>query len=77
MENVDLTYMNTIQAILNNDFDQEEMVVILILLSNELQIDTISSTARRDGKTPSGVRRSKKYRKVDIGSQVMAIKLKQ
>tara|TARA_R100001244_G_scaffold6345_1_gene7427 strand:- start:380 stop:592 length:213 start_codon:yes stop_codon:yes gene_type:complete len=61
-------------AVLNNDINPSDMVTILLLLANELQVYTISEMARKENKTPQGIRKSKKYTKFTIGSQLMTMK---
>ena len=52
----------------------ESLVSLLILIENKLDILTISNMARKEGKTPRGIRTSNQYRKEIIGGQLMAIK---
>jgi len=54
--------------------DKETLLSILIVVSENLGIDTVSQVARDDGKTPKGIRDSKRYRKVFIGKQEFAVK---
>ena len=57
----------------NDNLDAESLVSILLLVSSKLEIDTISQTARNEGKTPKGIRDSNRYRKIEIGKQKFAI----
>lgn len=61
-------------AVINNKISQGDMVTILLLLANELEVYTISEMARRENKTPQGIRKSNSYRKINIGNQLMCIK---
>ena len=53
--------------------DLNFLVSILELTADKSGVNTISETARLNGITPPGVRKSKRYRKVRIGKQLMAI----
>ncbi len=74
MENLNNSYSMIVNHIFEGDLTQQDKVTILKLISNELQVCTISEMARRDNKTPAGVRKSKKYEKVEIGNQLMTYK---
>ena len=50
------------------------LVSILELSSNCINIDTISGMAKKEKKTPRGIRISKQYRKVNIGRAKLAVK---
>ena len=65
---------NTLLSIENGEFNQNELVSILVLINSELNINTISGMARSENKTPRGVRISDQYLKVKIGGQTMAVK---
>jgi len=60
--------------------DVGKLVAILELICYKLDIDTVSETARKNKKlgirpsTPAGVRKSKKYIKIDFGVQTMVVK---
>ena len=54
--------------------DLKLLVTILELIENKLDIDTISEMARKEGKSPNGIRQSNCYRKLKIGKQTMAVK---
>ncbi len=56
------------------NFSKQELVSILILVASKLDIDTISEMARKENKTPRGIKTSNQYRKIKIGKQVFAIK---
>jgi hypothetical protein len=71
------TMINTNSQILNavdGIKDDVWLVSILELIVSKIDIDTISGMARSEGKTPRGVKVSKKYRKVNIGSAKLAVK---
>ena len=54
--------------------DQKSLVTILEVLVDKIDMDTISGMARKEGKSPNGIRSSNQYRKIKIGCQTMAIK---
>ena len=56
------------------EFSKQDLVAILELKTDSLDIYTISEMARRENKSPNGIRKSNKYLKVNIGGQLMAIK---
>jgi len=58
-------------AVINSEISQGDMVIILLLLANKLQVYTISEMARKENKTPQGIRKSNKYDKFVIGGQLM------
>ena len=49
------------------------LVTILELASQTSGVDTISEIARKNGISPNGVKSSKRYRKIKIGKQQMAV----
>lgn len=53
--------------------NKEKLVAILELTAHKLQINTISEIARINNITPNGVKSSKRFRKLFIGKQLMAI----
>ena len=55
-------YKETIINISEN-FTKEQLVSILILTTSVLDIDTISEMARKENKTPRGIKISNKYKK--------------
>lgn len=48
-------------------------VTILEVLVKSMNIDTVSGMARKEKKSPNGIRESNRYRKIYIGCQKMAI----
>ena len=52
----------------------ESLVTILELCKNSINIDTVSGMARKEGKTPTGIRKSNQYRKVKIGDALLVVK---
>jgi hypothetical protein len=51
-----------------------EFLVTALELSAQLSgVDTISETARKNKISPNGVKTSKRYRKIKIGKQLMAV----
>jgi len=53
--------------------DKEKLVQILELTAHKLEVNTISELARIYGISPNGVKSSKRFRKLFIGKQLMAI----
>ena len=53
---------------------KSELLSILELVSTKIDIDTVSGMARKENKTPRGIKTSNQYRKIKIGSQLMAVK---
>ena len=70
--------MNTLNECLllidSNKLNIENRVTILEVLLNTIDIDTVSGMARKENKSPNGVRESNRYRKIMIGKQKMVIK---
>jgi hypothetical protein len=65
------------EIILNIDsgkYTLSEMVTILEVITNKMDINTISGMARIEGKSPNGIKTSNKYYKLNIGDQKMCIK---
>ncbi len=56
------------------NFSLTQLVSLLVLIESNIEIDTISEMARKENKTPRGIRTSNQYQKIKIGKQVMAIK---
>lgn len=54
--------------------NKDTLLSLLVLISQNLEIDTISEMARKENKTPRGIRMSNQYQKINIGKQVFAIK---
>ncbi len=69
-----MTLKNIVLALENNELSDVDLVIILELVSHKLEINTISEMARIEGKSPNGIRTSKRYRKLKIGKQLFAIK---
>ena len=65
---------NTMRLIESGEFSLESLVSILLLIESSIQIDTVSGMARKENKTPRGIRTSNQYRKIRIGGQLMAVK---
>jgi hypothetical protein len=61
-------------AIHSSKLTSEEVVLLIELLSNKIVINTISGMARLENKTPKGIRESKRYRKIRIGSALLCVK---
>ena len=67
-------FKETVLFIENGELSSEQLLSILILTKSKLDMDTVSEMARKEGKTPAGIRFSKKYKKVSIGKQMFAVK---
>lgn len=70
----DIQPSDVLLAISDNGYTPTNLVAILELLVHNLEVDTISGMARKEGKSPNGIRKSNAYRKIKIGNQVMAVK---
>ena len=66
--------MNQIINEIDQITDASKLVAILELTVHKLELDTISEIARKEGKSPNGINKSKCYRKIKIGKQKFAIK---
>ena len=64
----------TLLFIENGGFSNSELLSLFEFLSTKIDIDTISGMARKENKTPRGIRTSNQYKKIKIGCQTMAIK---
>lgn len=53
--------------------DKEKLVQILELTAHKLEVNTISELARIYDISPNGVKSSKRFRKLFVGKQLMAI----
>lgn len=67
-------FKETLLLLDSNEFDENQKVSILLLVVQNLNIDTVSEMARKEGKTPSGIKVSNQYRKINIGKQTFAVK---
>jgi hypothetical protein len=67
--------MDLKQMVLSLDkLDLSQRVSLLILLTHDIEINTISEMARLENKTPRGIKISNQYKKINIGKQIFAIK---
>jgi len=66
-------FKNQLLAISEGKYTKEQLVSILVLCASELEIDTISETARKENKTPRGILISNNYRKIKMGKQMFAV----
>ncbi len=64
----------TLLFIKKDGFSHSELLSLFEFLSTKIDIDTISGMARKENKTPRGIKTSNQYRKIKIGCQTMAIK---
>lgn len=69
-----ITKREIILSIENDNHSLDDKVELLELLAYKVGIMTISEMARKEGKSPTGIRNSKRYGKVNIGGQLMAVK---
>ena len=58
----------------STELSAKEIVLLIELLSNKIDINTISEMARQENKTPRGIRISNKHRKLNIGKQLLCVK---
>lgn len=61
-------------TLVNEIEDPVWLVSILELTVAKLDIDTISGMAEKENKTPRGIKKSKRYRKVNVGRARLAVK---
>ena len=66
-------FKETLINIDRDKFTLEQLVSILEQIENKIDINTISETARNEGKSPRGILISNKYRKIMIGKQKMVV----
>ena len=67
------THLNIIKQVSEIN-EVETLVTILELCKDSINIDTVSGMARKENKTPKVIRKSKQYRKVQIGSALLVVK---
>ena len=66
--------LNQILSFIDKSEDLGKLLTIFEVTANKLEINTISEMARLEGKSPNGIKDSKKYRKVRVGVQLMCVK---
>ena len=67
--------LNKCLLVVNSDtLSLSDKVTILEVLVGNMDIDTVSGMARKECKSPNGIKESKQYRKIMIGCQKMVIK---
>ena len=66
-------FKNIAIAIGQDKLTKNEIVLLIEILSNKIDINTISGMARSKNKTPRGVRISNKYRKIKIGDALLCV----
>lgn len=74
MKKPTITVKDVLLAMNDNQFSKMELVSILEVAAYKSGILTISEMARKEGKSPNGIRGSKKYLKTEIGTQLMCFK---
>ena len=67
-------YKELALAIHSGELTSEEVVLLIELLTTKISINTVSGMARLENKTPKGIRESKRYRKIRIGSALLCVK---
>ena len=67
------TTINKVISFISDCEDLNQLVTILELTAHKSGVKTISEMARIEGKSANGVRSSKAYRKIEIGTQLMCV----
>ena len=67
------THLNVIKEV-SQIKDLNTLVTILELCRDSINIDTVSGMARKENKTPTGIRKSNKYKKIKIGDALLVVK---
>jgi len=67
-------FKNIVIAIGEVELSKVEIVLLLDLLGNKIDINSISGMARSENKTPRGIRTSNKYRKIKFGDALLCVK---
>lgn len=65
--------INQVISFISECNNLNELVTILELSAHKSGVKTISEMARIENKSPNGIRSSKAYRKIDIGTQLMCV----
>ena len=66
-------FKNIAIAIDQDKLTKKEIVLLIELLSNKIDINTVSGMARSKNKTPRGIRTSNKYKKIKIGEALLCV----
>ena len=66
-------FKNIAIAIDQDKLTKKEIILLIELLSNKIDINTISGMARSKNKTPRGIRTSNKYKKIKIGDALLCV----
>lgn len=66
-------FKNIVKQIDSSVLSKNEIVLLIELLGNKIDINTISGMARSEKKTPSGIRNSNKYRKIYFGDGLLCV----
>lgn len=66
-------YAKTLILINSDEFTIEQRVQLFELIALKIEIDTIQGTADKAGISYNGVKKSKRFKKTMVGSQLMAI----
>lgn len=67
-------YAKTLILIDQSDFTIDQRVQLIELILHGLEIDTIQGMADSEGKSYNGIKNSRRYPKIKIGRQTMAVK---
>ena len=65
--------LKTVEVVNKPQTEKKEIVLLIELLSNKIDINTISGMARSKNKTPRGIRTSNKYKKIKIGDALLCV----
>jgi len=68
------TFRDIIIAIETRELTLNQKTCILEFLCTKIDINTISGMARKENKTPRGIKISNRYRKINIGDALLCIK---
>lgn len=67
-------FAQTMILIDSKEFTKNQMVTLLELITDNLEINTLSEMARLENKSRNGIIVSNNYKKIEIGKQTFAIK---
>lgn len=66
-------FKKILKIIDSGELTLKEIVLIIEMLGNKIDINSISGMARSENKTPSGIRNSNKYRKIKFGCALLCV----
>ena len=67
-------FTETLIFIDSEEIQKSQLVQIIEVAAHNLDIDTISGMANREGKSFNGIKTSDRYAKIKIGKAILAIK---